>query len=98
LLEARRYLDQVERKDISLIITGGLRVPADFVKAMALGLDAIATQKEHLRKKLIVDESAGRLEKFFGASVELMKVLSRACSHSHFNEFELSDLQRGKKK
>ena len=35
---------------------------------------------------------------FFGASVELMKVLSRACSHSHFNEFELSDLQRGKKK
>lgn len=55
----------MERKDISLIITGGLRVPADFVKAMALGLDAIATQKEHLRKKLIVDESAGRLEIFF---------------------------------
>ena len=42
LARARRYLDQVERKDISLIIMRGLRVPADFFKAMALGLDAIA--------------------------------------------------------
>ena len=58
----------------------------------------IATQKEHLRKRLIIDESAARLEKFFGASVELMKVLSRACGHSHLNEFELSDLKRANKK
>ena len=58
----------------------------------------VATQKEHLRKRLIIDESAARLEKFFGASVELMKVLSRACSHSRLNEFELSDLQRANKK
>ncbi len=57
----------------------------------------IATQKEHLRKRLIVDELAARLEKFFGASVELMKVLSRACGHSHLNEFELSDLTAWKK-
>ena len=52
----------------------------------------IATQNEHLRKRLIIDESAARLEKFFGASVELMKVLNRACGHSHLNEFELNDL------
>jgi hypothetical protein len=52
----------------------------------------IATKKEHLRKRLIIDESAAWLEKFFGASVVLMKVLSRACSHSHLNEFELNDL------
>jgi len=52
----------------------------------------IATQNEHLRKRLIIDESAARLEKFFGASVELMKVLSHACGHSHLNEFELNDL------
>ena len=52
----------------------------------------VATQKEHLRKRLIIDESAARLEKFFGASVELLKVLSRACGHSHLNEFELNDL------
>ena len=42
LARARRYLDKVERKDVTLIITGGLRVPADFIKALALGADGIA--------------------------------------------------------
>lgn len=42
LARARRHLDKLGRKDISLIITGGLREPADFVKALALGADAIA--------------------------------------------------------
>ena len=30
------------RSDVSLVITGGLRKPADFVKALAMGADAIA--------------------------------------------------------
>lgn len=42
LARARRHLDTSGRSDISLVITGGLRKPADFVKAMALGADAIA--------------------------------------------------------
>jgi glutamate synthase domain-containing protein 2/nitrite reductase/ring-hydroxylating ferredoxin subunit len=42
LARARRYLDQQGRSDVSLVITGGLRLPADFIKAMALGADAIA--------------------------------------------------------
>ena len=42
LARARRYLDKQGRDDVSLIITGGLRLPADFIKAMALGADAIA--------------------------------------------------------
>ena len=42
LARARKYLDQKNYKDISLIITGGLRTAADFVKALALGADAIA--------------------------------------------------------
>ena len=42
LARARRHLDASGRSDVSLIITGGLRKPADFVKAMALGADAIA--------------------------------------------------------
>ncbi|MDY6979029.1 MAG: glutamate synthase-related protein [Pseudomonadota bacterium] len=43
LARARRYLDQqgVSGK-VTLIITGGLRTPADFIKAMALGADGIA--------------------------------------------------------
>ena len=42
LARARRYLDKKGRKDITLVATGGLRIPADFIKAMALGADAIA--------------------------------------------------------
>ncbi len=42
LARARRHLDTAGRNDITLIITGGLRKPADFVKALALGADAIA--------------------------------------------------------
>ena len=41
LYRARRYLDAVH-SDISLVITGGLRVSADFAKAIAMGADAVA--------------------------------------------------------
>jgi glutamate synthase domain-containing protein 2/nitrite reductase/ring-hydroxylating ferredoxin subunit len=124
LARARHHLDRLDRKDITLVITGGLRVPADFAKALALGADAvavsnaaiqaigcigmrachtnncpvgIATQKEHLRQRLDVNESAKRLNNFFNASVELMKVLARACGHTHFNQFNVGDLTTWKK-
>ena len=42
LARARRHLDRSSADGITLIITGGLRVPADFAKAMALGADGIA--------------------------------------------------------
>lgn len=41
LARARNYLDSVH-SDISLVITGGLRVSADFAKALAMGADAVA--------------------------------------------------------
>ena len=46
---ARRFLDQKERSDVTLVITGGLRLPADFVKALALGADAIAVSNSALQ-------------------------------------------------
>lgn len=43
LARARRYLDRVGASgDVTLIVTGGLRVPIDFVKALALGADGVA--------------------------------------------------------
>jgi glutamate synthase domain-containing protein 2 len=39
---ARRHLDSSDASQITLIATGGLRHPADFAKAMALGADGIA--------------------------------------------------------
>ena len=41
LYRARKYLDEIG-SDISLIITGGLRVSSDFAKAIAMGADAVA--------------------------------------------------------
>ena len=119
LARARRYLDSKGRRDVTLIVTGGLRLPADFIKALALGADAIAvsnaaiqaigclgmrachtnncpvgvaTQKPHLRERLVVDKAAARLNNFFRAAVELMQVMARACGHDHLGQFCIDDL------
>ncbi|MFN2168788.1 MAG: FMN-binding glutamate synthase family protein, partial [Anaerolineae bacterium] len=42
LARARRHLDRSGAAQVTLIITGGLRLPADYVKALALGADAVA--------------------------------------------------------
>lgn len=41
LHRARKYLD-LAHSDMELVITGGLRVSADFAKALAMGADAVA--------------------------------------------------------
>ncbi len=119
LARARKHLDSLGASDITLIITGGLRTESDFVKALALGADAvaisnsalqaigclgmrachtnncpvgIATQQQHLRDRLHVQASAARLRNWFGATTELMQVLSRACGHSAFSGFNRNDL------
>ncbi len=42
LTRARKFLDSKGADDISLIITGGLRVSSDIAKALAMGADAVA--------------------------------------------------------
>lgn len=124
LARARNYLDRTGNRHITLITTGGLRTPADFAKALALGADAIAvsnsalqaigclgmrachtnncpvgiaTQKDHLRKRLEIAKGAQRLARFFEASTELMKVMARACGHEHLSGFCLDDLTTWKR-
>jgi glutamate synthase domain-containing protein 2/nitrite reductase/ring-hydroxylating ferredoxin subunit len=119
LARARRHLDARDAGDVTLIVTGGLRTDADFVKALALGADAvavsnaalqaigclgmrachtnncpvgIATQKDHLRARLVVEASAQRLTNWFEATVGLMKVLARACGHARLADFGVGDL------
>ncbi len=119
LARARKYLDSVGAKDISLIITGGLRVAEDFSKALMLGADAvavsnaalqaigclgmracgsnncpvgIATQKESLRSRLIIDASAKQLHNYFSATNDLIKVVARACGYNDISKFNANDL------
>ena len=42
LARARAHLDDRAGRDVTLIITGGLRMPEDFIKALAMGADGIA--------------------------------------------------------
>jgi len=49
LARARHYLDKRGQKDITLIITGGLRTPADFIKALCLGADGIAVSNSAMQ-------------------------------------------------
>jgi len=124
LARARRHLDVRKRRDVTLIVTGGLRVPSDFVKALALGADGIAlansaiqaigclgmrachtnncpvgiaTQKPELRARLEVNLAAKRLARFLGSATELMRVMARACGHSHLQELSIDDLTTWKR-
>ncbi len=49
LPRARRHLARLGREDVTLIVTGGLRTEADFLKALALGADAIAVANSALQ-------------------------------------------------
>ena len=42
LARARRHLDRSDAAGVTLVITGGLRTPGDFAKALALGADGVA--------------------------------------------------------
>ncbi|WP_394975153.1 glutamate synthase-related protein [uncultured Croceitalea sp.] len=125
LARARKYLDKVGATDVTLVITGGLRIAEDFAKAMMMGADAIAvansaiqaigclgmracgsnncpvgiaTQKESLRNRLIIDSSAKQLYNFFSATNDLIKVVARSCGYdnvSKFNPNDLSTFNRG---
>lgn len=48
IARARRHLD-ASAPHVTLIATGGLRLPADFIKAMALGADAVAISNSALQ-------------------------------------------------
>ena len=50
LARARRFLDERELSgEITLIITGGLRTPADFIKALCMGADGIAVSNSAMQ-------------------------------------------------
>ncbi|MDX2471162.1 MAG: glutamate synthase-related protein [SAR324 cluster bacterium] len=57
----------------------------------------IATQKPELRKKLDITDASKKLARFFDASVDLMKIMARACGHDHLNLLSKHDLTTWKR-
>ncbi|MEX0345496.1 MAG: glutamate synthase-related protein [Rhizobiaceae bacterium] len=49
LARARKHLDAKTGREVTLVITGGLRVAEDFAKALALGADAIAVSNSAMQ-------------------------------------------------
>ena len=47
---------------------------------------------EGLRARLPVDVAAERLQRFFAAATDLMKVMARACGHNHLNKLNKNDI------
>jgi len=52
----------------------------------------IATQKEDLRSRLIIESSAQQLKNFFLATNDLIKVIARACGYDDISKFKATDL------
>jgi len=52
----------------------------------------IATQKESLRQRIIIEHSSKQLANFFLATNELIKVVARSCGHDNVIKFNMSDL------
>ncbi len=119
LARARKHLDRQGAKNVSLIITGGLRIAEDFAKALMLGADAIAvsnaalqaigclgmrachtnscpvgvaSQKENLRSRIIIESSAKQLFNYFSATNELIRVIARSCGYDDVRKFKSTDL------
>ena len=118
LARARRALDDLE-SPASLIITGGLRVASDVVKALALGADAvalasaslmalgcqqyricgsglcpmgIATQDPELRARLDIERSARRVENFYRATFDDVRMFCRVMGHNSVKDLSIDDL------
>ena len=118
LARARRALDELG-SPASLIITGGLRVASDIVKALAMGADAvalataslmalgcqqyricgsglcpmgIATQAPELRARLDVDRAARRVENFYRATFDDLRMFCRVMGHNSVGDLSADDL------
>jgi hypothetical protein len=77
-------------------VEAGVRVPPDSNFGGMLGCEWQPRLAE-LPERLDVQIGAEKLARFFGASVELMQVLARACGHGSLSEFETRDIATWKR-
>lgn len=119
LWRARKFLLERDAENVSLIVTGGLRISSDFAKALALGADAVAlattalmaagcqqyricntgrcpvgvtSQDPELRKRLVIEKSAKRLENFLRVSIKELKTFARLTGNDDLEKLSITDI------
>jgi glutamate synthase domain-containing protein 2/rubredoxin len=93
LARARKWLDE-HKMELDLIITGGLRLPSDMAKALAMGADVVAIATAALVAmsadvELSADE---KLTNFLRATTEEMKMFARVAGRRSVGELCIDDL------
>jgi glutamate synthase domain-containing protein 2/rubredoxin len=94
LYRARKFLDKNEMEEVDLIVTGGLRTSGDFIKAIAMGADAVAISTAVLTAlaapgDLVAEQKVGN---FLQASNNELAMWSRAIGKDDIHELSVADL------
>lgn len=93
LSRARRFIDKNNIK-LDLIVSGGLRTSQDFIKALAMGADAVAVATSVLTalatKTDLTPEK--KVANFLETSNEELKTFTRALGYNDVHEIGIDDL------
>tara|TARA_B110000967_G_scaffold208159_1_gene259456 strand:+ start:1418 stop:2026 length:609 start_codon:yes stop_codon:yes gene_type:complete len=96
---ARAHLDAKTGRELTLVITGGLRV-ADAVVVSNAAMQAVGCIAARMCNfnNCPVRVATQNLARYFGASVDLIQVLARACGHNSLSSFVHRDITTWKKR
>jgi glutamate synthase domain-containing protein 2/rubredoxin len=94
LHRARKFLDKNEMENVSLIATGGLRTSGDFVKALAMGADAVAVATSVLTAMAAPGDLATeqKVGNFLKVSHDELAMWTRAIGKDDVHELSVADL------
>ena len=95
---ARAHLDAKTGREVALVITGGLRV-ADAVAVSNSAMQAVGciAARMYNFNNCPVRVATQKLARYFGAPVDLIQVLARACGHNCLASFVHHDIITWKK-
>ncbi|MDB4990496.1 MAG: glutamate synthase, partial [Myxococcaceae bacterium] len=98
LAKARLCLRRIGAPDgFAIILDGELRLPNDFIKALALGASGLMVASSTLGRILalpLASEVSSRelVNHFLVNTLQLITIMARACGHDRVSQFGLDDL------
>ncbi len=92
-----RLAESTMPSGFAVIIAGDLQIPNDFIKALALGADAVAVSPSIVDRILKLPKTMEHtglelVSNFVHNAMILMKVMTRACGHTALSQLNLNDL------